>query len=131
MRSLSRKQVDREYSDEEEEIIEDDEDDEAPPLITTREDFDSIMDDFLDKYEILGGKMKQVLPGGTNVEKLGTFRSALVQDGPIVMNDDDDEEQDVIGELVFEEDKRDRWDCETILCAFLISILRWDWYNLS
>ena len=46
-------------------------------------------------------------------------------------DNDDDEEQDVIGELVFEEDKRDRWDCETILCAFLISIIRWDCYNLS
>jgi protein LTV1 len=118
--------VDRDYSDEEEEEVDDDgDDDEAPPLITTRDDFENIMDDFLDKYEILGGKMRQILPGSTNVDKLGTIRHALTEDGPVVYDEDEsDEANDVVEDLMVEEDKHDRWDCETILSMCLLVISR-------
>lgn len=97
----------------------DDEDDDAPPLITSREDFENIMDDFLDNFEILGGKMRHVLPGSTNIEKLGTIRHALTEDGPIKFVEDDEESDEQDEDVQFEEDKRGRWDCETILSTLI------------
>lgn len=44
----------------------------------SREDFEAIMDDFLDNYEVVGKKMVQVLPGGSGAEKLDSMRRALV-----------------------------------------------------
>lgn len=112
-------QVQRQYdSDEEDEDEMDDgleDSDEAPELITTREDFDTMMNEFLDNYEILGGKMQPVLPGDTATEKLDTLRKALGQarlrDGD---EDYDSEVDDVLMPLDIDE-KQDRWDCETIL----------------
>lgn len=74
-----------------------------------------MMDDFLDNYEVLGRKMKPVLPGDTGAEKLDTLRRALGQDERVrVSCDEEEEEEDVL--MPFEsEDKKDRWDCETIL----------------
>ena len=83
-------QVEKAYADSDEEFPDDDEeggrgegedaDDEAPPLLTSREDFNAIMDDFLENYEILGGKMRPVLEGATGADKLATFRRALRED---------------------------------------------------
>lgn len=87
----------------------------APDLITSREDFNSIMDDFLENYEILGGKMKPTLPGESVTDKLGTIRQSLREIGYEV-NDQIEDEKDV--EDAFEdfvEERGDRWDCETIL----------------
>ncbi|KAJ3753477.1 hypothetical protein EV360DRAFT_87756 [Lentinula raphanica] len=53
---------------------------EAPQLITSREDFNAMMDKFLNNYEILGRKMKPVLDGETGVAKLDTLRRAMGQD---------------------------------------------------
>ncbi|KAF8305005.1 LTV-domain-containing protein, partial [Clavulina sp. PMI_390] len=52
-------------------------DDDAPSLLPPREDFDSLLDDFLEKYEVFGGKLKTVLPGSTGAEKLETIRRAI------------------------------------------------------
>ena len=66
----------------------------------SREDFEAIMDDFLDNYEVVGKKMVQVLPGHSGAEKLDSMRRALVGldlegNGPVggqraQENDDDD-----------------------------------------
>ena len=105
--------------------IPDDEDDSAPELITSRDDFNAIMDDFLDNFEVFGGKMHGVLQGDTPADKLGTLREGLRdEDGlPIkidqdkeVSDDEDDENFDL--EKYFgkgEKDDEDKWDCETIL----------------
>lgn len=45
--------------------------------MVTREDFDSILDDFLDKYEVVGKKMVPKLEGDTSEAKLETIRQAL------------------------------------------------------
>ncbi|OBZ68534.1 Protein LTV1 [Grifola frondosa] len=111
-------QMQREYDEDEDEEIDgaSDDSDEAPDLITSREDFDTIMNEFLDNYEILGGKMRPVLAGGTGAEKLETVRKAL---GEIRLreHDDDSEDDDILMPLDID-DKKDRWDCETILTTY-------------
>lgn len=44
----------------------------------SREDFEAIMDDFLDNYEVVGKKMVPVMPGESSAEKLDSMRKALV-----------------------------------------------------
>jgi protein LTV1 len=103
----------------------------APDLVS-REDFDGLLDDFLDNFEVLGNKLKPVLPGTTAAEKLATFRGAMMEDEQEGFDRDrilqehrereaegwdeesDDEKlpkQHIIGE------GRAEWDCETIISA--------------
>lgn len=44
----------------------------------SREDFDNILDDFLDHYEVVGNRMVPVLEGESGADKLETMRRALV-----------------------------------------------------
>ncbi|KAK7465279.1 Protein ltv1 [Stygiomarasmius scandens] len=107
-----------EDEDEEEQTLSDDENDQAPQLITTREDFTAMMDEFLNDYEILGRKIKPKLEGETGAQKLDTLRTAMGLDERVrdTTGESDEEEQDIFVEL--EEDKKDRWDCETILTTY-------------
>ena len=95
----------------------DDGDDEAPQLITSRGDFTTMIDQFLNEYEILGRKLRPKLEGETGAEKLDTLRRAMGQDQRVRESIESDQviENDV---WVEEEDKEDKWDCETILSAF-------------
>ncbi|KAI0334483.1 LTV-domain-containing protein [Cubamyces sp. BRFM 1775] len=113
-------QIQREYEDSDEEEEEEtslDDLDEAPDLIASREDFESMMDEFLEKYEVISGKMRPVLPG-TATEKLDTIRKAL---GEAKIRDDAEESEpdddDILMPLDID-DKKDRWDCETILTTY-------------
>ncbi|KAI0068032.1 LTV-domain-containing protein [Artomyces pyxidatus] len=113
-------QIEKEYmedGDEEDEMPDDSDDsDSAPQLITSREDFDSLMDDFLDNYEILGGKMKPSLQG-TGPEKLEALRLAMGRDSRVKDRDSEgssDDDEDIYAALE-KEDKKDRWDVETVL----------------
>lgn len=79
------------------------------------------MNEFLDQFEILGGKMKPVLAGETGAEKLETLRKELGQ-GVLRTNDGDgDGEEDEDGDILMplEKDEKERWDCETILSTYL------------
>ncbi|KAJ7897367.1 Low temperature viability protein-domain-containing protein [Mycena olivaceomarginata] len=67
-------------SDDEDEPSEEEDDDAAPELITSREDFESMMDEFLNDYEILGRKLKPKLEGDSGAEKLDTLRRAMGMD---------------------------------------------------
>ena len=95
----------------------------------SREDFDAIMDDFLDNYEVVGRKYRPALGGNalTGPEKLQVLRSAIEGEGG---------ERDANRELVLQierlgrgekapKEKREKvkvggdeqkWDVETILC---------------
>ncbi|KAH7930486.1 Low temperature viability protein [Leucogyrophana mollusca] len=124
--------MDKEYgSDEGEEAGHEDGDDdtpsetsdEAPDLITTREDFEAMMDDFLGNYEILGRRLKPVLPGDTGAGKLETLRRTMGQDERVRItsgdsDEDDDDEKLFAAFHANDEDKKDRWDCETILTTY-------------
>lgn len=116
--------IEKQYASDEEDEEEDEEEDlnrdEAPELITSREDFDSMMDEFLDKFEILGRKMKPVLEGGSGAEKLETLRRAMAEGGPIRVRDDDGSDEDILMPADVDGAK-DRWDCETILSELLSS----------
>ncbi len=111
------KEYNEDDDDDEHASMPDDSDsDDAPELITARDDFSSMMDEFLNDYEILGRKMKPKLEGDSGAEKLETLRRAMGQDQRVkesYSDDDDTPEEDLFLEL--EEDKKDRWDCETIL----------------
>lgn len=72
-----------------------------------------MMDEFLEKYEVVAGKMRPILPG-TATEKLDAVRKAL---GDAKIRDDaesDTEADDILMPLDVD-DKKDRWDCETVL----------------
>lgn len=76
-----------------------------------------MMNEFLDKYEILGGKMRPILAGETPVEKLDTMRKALGAAKIRDLEDHDEVEDDILMPAALD-DGKDRWDCETILSAY-------------
>lgn len=84
-----------------------------------------MMNEFLDNYEIVGGKMKPVLAGDTAVDKLDTVRKALGEAKIRDHGDDSDDEGDILMPVDIDEEK-DRWDCETILSAFNL----YNWANM-
>jgi len=94
--------------------------DEAPELITSRDDFDAMVNDFLDNYEILGRKLKPKLEGETGVEKLDNLRHAMGHDERVRIADGEDELEDVLF-TSDNENEKDRWDCETILSTLRVS----------
>jgi protein LTV1 len=111
--------MEREYaSDEEMSDSQSQGSDEAPELLEAREDFAAMMNEFMDEYEILGGKMKPRLEGDTNIDKLDTIRKAL---GPVTIHGLDDEDDGDIPIPVGIDDVKDTWDCETILSGFCLA----------
>jgi protein LTV1 len=105
----------------------------APPEVS-REDFDAILDDFLENYEVVGRRLRPAL-GGTGLtgpEKLQVLRSAVEGDG-----DDRDANRQLVLEIErlgrgqkAPKDKKERvkveqeekWDVETILSQSLCTI---------
>lgn len=75
------------------------------------------MDEFLNEYEVVAGKMRPVLPG-TATDKLDAVRKGF---GEVKIRDDaedsGEEDDDILMPLDVDE-KKDRWDCETILSMF-------------
>ncbi|KAI0718882.1 Low temperature viability protein-domain-containing protein [Cerioporus squamosus] len=111
-------QIQHEYdsSDEEDEEHSFDDLDEAPDLIASRADFEDMMDEFLEKYEVIAGKMRPTLPGSAT-EKLDTVRKALGEAKIRDAEESDSEGDDILMPLDVD-DKKDRWDCETILTTY-------------
>jgi protein LTV1 len=101
----------------------------AVPPELSREDFESIMDDFLDNYEVVGRKYRPALGGAglTGAEKLAVLRAA-VEEGEDGLGKEENRrrileiEKDNRGpareireRVRREEDEGDKWDVETIL----------------
>lgn len=98
--------------------------DDAPDLITSRADFEDLMDEFLEKYEVISGKMRPTLPGSAT-DKLDAFRKALGEAKIREAEQSEPEGDDILMPLDVD-DRKDRWDCETILsesacCRFEVS----------
>lgn len=74
------------------------------------------MDDFLDNYELVGNKIKPVMPGETPLDKLHTLRQVL--DSPRI--DLTNRTPHVVDADELEDPVKERWDCETILCAHVL-----------
>ncbi|QRV83467.1 hypothetical protein RhiJN_11483 [Ceratobasidium sp. AG-Ba] len=108
-----------------------DDSDEAPELFDTRDDLEGMMDEFLEKYELVGNKMRPILGGVTGAEKLATLRHALadgiegdggararaiIKQGNVAsLNQEDLVPQPYDIDEGYEQD---RWDCETILSTY-------------
>ena len=72
------------------------------------------MDDFLHNYEVSGGKMKPSLPG-SGPEKLQSLRLAMGRDECLMVDHSDQEHNQIDIYAVIEDEKRERWDVETVL----------------
>ncbi|KAL7413669.1 Low temperature viability protein-domain-containing protein [Mrakia frigida] len=108
----------------------------AAPTLVTREDFDNLLDDFLDNFEIVGNKLKPVMEGDGPMGKLTSLRKGLEGDGGdggegerlriLELNrveeergydEESDDEKLPMPELVGAEKERG-WDCESILSTY-------------
>lgn len=78
-----------------------------------------MIDEFND-MELLGRKLRPKLAGETGLEKLNTFRRAIGLDDRVREGHDSDSDLETNEFLREDEDddKKDRWDCETILSKF-------------
>lgn len=119
----------KEYGDDNDEEDEDDSahmsdsdsEEDVPDLITSRPDFPDMVNTFLDKYELVGGrKLKQKLEGGTGIEKLENLRKAMGVDSRVKVDGSSDESGE--DDWKEEENAKDRWDCETILSQFCLRL---------
>lgn len=73
------------------------------------------MDDFLQNYEVSGGKMKASLPG-SGPEKLRSLRLAMGRGERVTVEDSDEEGNDEdIYATIEDNEKPERWDVETVL----------------
>ena len=93
-----------------------DDTDEAPELITSRDDFEAMMSEFISDYEILRRKMQLKLPGDTGTERLNVLRRSMGRDQRVRVQNDSEEDDEVLVPIKTED--KDRWDCETILCKY-------------
>lgn len=108
---------------------------EVPNLQTRREDFGSLLEEFLAKNEIAAGRLLPVLPGSSGTEKLGTLRRAMTGETRVnslevpevtmkqavvslqgISSNDEESDEDIpIPAIVGIGTTKDRWDVETIL----------------
>ncbi|KAI9462279.1 LTV-domain-containing protein [Lactarius psammicola] len=114
--------IEKEYmedEDSEDEPPDSDGSDSTPELITSREDFETLMDDFLRNYEVSGGKMRPSLQG-SGPEKLQSLRLAMGHDERVMVDSTDQQERDDgdINSVIEEKGKRELWDVETVLTTY-------------
>ncbi|KAH9004162.1 Low temperature viability protein-domain-containing protein [Lactarius hatsudake] len=114
--------IEKEYMEDEgseDEPPDSDGSDSTPELVTSREDFEALMDDFLRNYEVSGGKMKPSLQG-SGPEKLQSLRLAMGRDERVLLDSPDQQERvdGDIDSMIEERGKRGRWDVETVLTTY-------------
>ncbi len=117
----------------------------------SREDFENIMDDFLDNYEVVGNRMVPTLGGETGADKLEIMRKALVgldvegnaeaSSSKVGGTDaeaeyirkrylrdelyqDEEEDEDAEPSWPAPPKPRDKWDAETILSEYKSHLAR-------
>ncbi|KAJ2079301.1 Protein ltv1 [Coemansia sp. RSA 988] len=102
--------------------------------ISTRPDFESVLDEFLTKYERTGKKMQVVVDGGNGAGKLDTYRTEFLDGrkpqeqsrkevalaGQRMIDEDEDDGDQVEAELdeMFREKEQAQWDCQSILSTY-------------
>ncbi|KAJ1776850.1 Protein ltv1 [Coemansia sp. RSA 2167] len=102
----------------------------AKPL-STRADFESVLNEFLNDYELTGKKMQAVVEGGTGAGKLGTYRDglaggeesrkAVVRAAERILDEaaaKTDEQDAAEVAAMFQPKERTAWDCQSILSTY-------------
>ncbi|KAJ2845160.1 Protein ltv1, partial [Coemansia brasiliensis] len=97
--------------------------------ISSRADFESVLNEFLNDYELTGKKMQAVVEGGSGAGKLDTYRDGLIEGGEAskravvqaaqrILDESakksDEQDAEEIAEM-FKEKERTPWDCQSIL----------------
>ncbi|KAI8078762.1 Low temperature viability protein-domain-containing protein [Halteromyces radiatus] len=118
----------------EEEYMQDDDDDDEyydGDVMEEREDFDAILDDFLEKYEVVGNKLAPRLEGDDSAQKLDAIRGAF--DTLHILEEEEKREQQhqerkergtsktrEPAELWArpEQRKRQTWDCQSVISTY-------------
>ncbi|CAO3671791.1 unnamed protein product [Umbelopsis ramanniana] len=116
--------IEEEYEEEDSDFYDSDEDDEEP--MVAREDFNAILDDFLDNYEVVGKKMVHRLEGDTSEAKLDSIRNALgaakldniETDSP--MPSRPTQKNTIEGVDVWDRPVKQRatWDCQSVISTY-------------
>nr|XP_019009337.1 protein LTV1 [Kwoniella pini CBS 10737]OCF48118.1 protein LTV1 [Kwoniella pini CBS 10737] len=105
------------------------------PVELSRDDFEDIMDDFLENYEVVGRRMKPVLghTGFTGAERFGVLRDAIDGEGDlreenrrrILQMEKEDRESLQLRDRTKKEPKvkveqpeEEKWDVQTILTTY-------------
>lgn len=88
-----------------------------------RADFDAILDEFLEKYEIVGRKMQPKLEGETSAAKLDSMRQGLIK--PEIPEEVEELPRAKLTHAALqpklerpEQRKRETWDCQTIVSTY-------------
>ncbi|KAF7731743.1 hypothetical protein EC973_008257 [Apophysomyces ossiformis] len=113
---------------EEEYMNDDDEEEDDDVEREERGDFEAILDDFLEKYELVGNRMAVKLEGDTSEQKLDTVRNALLG---MNISDDDHEKESILESVKPRKEKaesvdiwdrpvkqRQAWDCQSVLSTY-------------
>ncbi|KAJ2374451.1 Protein ltv1 [Coemansia sp. RSA 2607] len=125
---------DERYDSDGHHIVEYDEEGNVKP-ISTRPDFESVMDEFLSEYELTGRRMQVVVEGGDGAGKLDTVRNAflkqtkskeenrkeLLEVGNRIIDEDNrrtEKDEEEYFDQLFKEKQRTPWDCQTILTTY-------------
>lgn len=120
--------LDEQFDRIEEEYELESEEDGCPELVELREDFDQIMDDFLDNYEVVGRRMTPRMEGDTSLGKLDHLRKAFLEAQDTTAEElkkvitaqlaKDESAEPIENEFIEEESPEARWDCESILSTY-------------
>ncbi|KAJ2367741.1 Protein ltv1 [Coemansia sp. RSA 2610] len=99
--------------------------------ISSRADFESVLNEFLNDYELTGKKMQPVLAGGSGAGKLDKYRDGLAEDAlsrrAVVQAGErisaesaakSKEQDDAEIAEMFREKERTPWDCQSILSTY-------------
>ncbi|PIA16122.1 hypothetical protein COEREDRAFT_81560 [Coemansia reversa NRRL 1564] len=100
--------------------------------ISTRPDFENVLDEFLTKYERTGKKMQVIVDGGSGAGKLDTYRAEfldgrkpqdqsrreMAQAGQRMVDEDEGGQVDAELDEMFREKEQARWDCQSILSTY-------------
>ncbi|KAI8325908.1 hypothetical protein GQ54DRAFT_295071 [Martensiomyces pterosporus] len=106
-----------------------------PKPMSTRPDFEDVLDEFLSEFELTGKKLQVKVEGGDGAGKLGTYRDAFLSEnksrqdgrkdvlaaGMRIIEEDSkrsEKDDDMELEMQFREKERTPWDCQTILTTY-------------
>ncbi|KAI7901719.1 Low temperature viability protein-domain-containing protein [Cokeromyces recurvatus] len=112
--------IEEEYMEDEDESEEMNEEE-----IQQREDFESILDDFLEKYEIIGRKMEPKMEGESSAAKLDSYRQGLIKPDVQQLEEQHEPSKPRLTRALLEprlerpvQRQKESWDVQTIISTY-------------